>query len=96
MIVEIQVLPSPSGTDDEPYAHVHAGIEVITGSGVTYEVGPLGTSLEGEPEVVWPLVRRVHEACLADGADRVITVLKLAEGAGPGGPTMGSLVDRYR
>lgn len=96
MIVEVQVLPSPSGTDDEPYAHVHAAIEEVVRSGVAYEVGPLGTSLEGEPDVVWPLVRRVHEACLAAGADRVITVLKLAEGAGPGGPTMASLVDRYR
>lgn len=96
MIVEIQVLPSPSGTDDEPYAHVHAAIEVIARSGVTYEVGPLGTSLEGEPDVVWPLIRQVHEACLAAGADRVITVLKLAEGVRPDGPTMGSLVDRYR
>ncbi len=80
MIVEIQVLPTPAGTADDPHAHVEAAIAVIAGSGLTYEVGPLGTSLEGPPEQVWPLLRAVHEATLAAGASITISVIKVAEG----------------
>jgi uncharacterized protein YqgV (UPF0045/DUF77 family) len=93
MIVEIQCLPSPAGTPDDPHAHVEAAIAVIQGAGVSYEVGPLGTSLEGEPEVVWPLLRRVHEACLAAGAATTISVIKVAEGLPR---TMGDLTRKFR
>lgn len=96
MIVEIQVLPTPSGDETDRYAHVHAAIEVIESSGLAHEVGPLGTSVEGSPDDVWPLLRRVHEACLEAGATSSISVVKVAEHRGPGGPTMNSLTDRYR
>ncbi|HEV7756419.1 MAG TPA: thiamine-binding protein [Mycobacteriales bacterium] len=79
MIVEIQCLPTPAGTPDNPHAHVEAAIAVIQASGLTYEVGALGTTLEGEPDEVWPLLRRIHEACLAAGAEREISIVKLAE-----------------
>jgi uncharacterized protein YqgV (UPF0045/DUF77 family) len=39
----------------------------------------LGTTLEGEPDEVWPLLRQIHEACLAAGAEREITLVKVAE-----------------
>ena len=69
MIVELQVLPFPPGTDAVRYAHVEAAIAVIQASGFSYEVGPLGTSVEGEPDQLWPLIRAVHEATLISGAD---------------------------
>jgi uncharacterized protein YqgV (UPF0045/DUF77 family) len=97
VIAEIQCLPRPSGTPDDPYAHVHAAIERIETSGLTYEVGALGTTVEGEPDQVWPLLRDVHQACVTAGADSVITVIKVAESADADrGPTMAGLVDRYR
>lgn len=96
MIVEIQVLPTPSGTDTDRYAHVHAAIEVIERSGLTFEVGPLGTSIEGEPDQVWPLLRQVHEATLTAGATSSLAVIKLAEFRRDDAPTMTSLTDRYR
>ena len=80
MIVEIQVLPSPAGTADDPHAFVEAAIAVIQGSGLSHEVGPLGTSIEGSPEEIWPLLRAVHEATFAAGAQSTISVIKLAEG----------------
>ena len=79
MIVEIQCLPTPAGTPERRYAHISAAIAVIEQSGLTYEVGPLGTSIEGQPDDLWPLVRRVHEACLDAGAGSVISVVKFAE-----------------
>ncbi len=68
MIVEIECLPNPPGTAGNRYAHVEAAIAVIEQSGLNYQVGALGTTFEGPPDRVWPLVRAVHEACLAAGA----------------------------
>ncbi len=97
MIIEIQCLPRPTGTENDRYAHVHAAIELIEASGFTHEVGALGTTVEGEPDEVWPLLRRVHEACLSAGADSVVTVIKVAETAeAEAAPTIAGLTDRYR
>lgn len=88
MIAEIQCVAQPAGTPDDRYAHIDAAIAVLRGSGLRHEVGALGTTVEGEPEELWPLLRRVHEACLAAGADSVVSVVKLAQTA-PGGPPVG-------
>jgi uncharacterized protein YqgV (UPF0045/DUF77 family) len=94
MIVEIQCLPTPAGTDDRRYAHVEAAIAQIQRSGVRYEVGALGTTVEGDPDDIWPLLRSVHDACLDSGADSVITVIKIAEAHDP--VSMDALVADYR
>jgi uncharacterized protein YqgV (UPF0045/DUF77 family) len=96
MIVEIQCIPDPAGTADEPFARVHAAIEVIESSGLDYEVGPCGTSIEGPPDQLWPLLRAVHEATLVAGADHCISVIKVFEQTGSDRVTMTSLTDRYR
>ncbi len=96
VIAEIQCIPSPAGTPEVPYAHVHDAIEVIRRSGLAYEVGPVGTSIEGEPDQVWPLLRKVHETCLAAGATKCISVVKVFEQTDDDPATMASLTDRYR
>jgi len=97
MIVEIQVLPSPPGTPGNFYAHVDAAIAVIQASGLPYEVGALGTTIEGDPDALWPLMRRAHEACLAAGARGLVTVLKVEQAASTGDqPTIASLTGKFR
>lgn len=97
MIVEIQCLPRPSGSADDPYAHVKAAIAQIEAAPVRFEVGALGTTVEGPADELWPLLRRVHEATLAAGAASVISVIKVAEWADEGAaPTVDSLTDGYR
>ncbi len=96
MIVEIQCLANPPGTPAEPWAHIEAAIRVIQESGLRFEVSALGTTFEGEPDACWPVVRRVHEACLEAGARSVVTIIKVEQAAGEGGPTMGSLTARFR
>lgn len=98
MLVEIQVLPRPAGTDEHPYAHVSAAIAVIREAGVRHEVGALGTTFEAPPDRAWPLARAVHEACLAAGAASVVTVVKFAERAATAdrGLTIDALVGDYR
>ena len=95
MIVEIQCLPSPAGTPEDPHAHIEAAIAVIADSGVHYEVGPLGTTFEGEPDELWPLLRRVHEAVLDAGAGTAISIVKIAEGRGASARTMDSLTAKF-
>ena len=97
MIVEIQCLPTPAGTPDSPYRHVEAAIAVVAQAGLHFEVGALGTTVEGEPERLWPLLRRVHEACITAGAGSVITVIKLAQAAtDSAGPSMDALTGKFR
>ena len=97
MIAELQCLPRPGGTPDDPHAHVEAAIAVIGASGLTYEVGPLGTSIEGPSDQVWTVLRAAHEACLAAGADTAIAVIKVFEAADASNDrTMQSLVAKFR
>jgi uncharacterized protein YqgV (UPF0045/DUF77 family) len=96
MIAEIQVLPSPAGTDEKRFAHVDAAIEVIVASGLAYEVGALGTTVEGPPDEVWPLLQAVHEACLAAGASSAVTIIKVADGAGESGLSVSDLTSPWR
>lgn len=96
MIIEIQCVPAPSGTDEVPYAHVHTAVQVIRDSGLDFEVGPCGTSVEGDPDRLWPLLREVHEATLGAGATSCISIIKVFEQTGPDAATMTSLTDRYR
>jgi uncharacterized protein YqgV (UPF0045/DUF77 family) len=81
VIVEIECIPQPMGTPEDPYAHVDAAIRVIQASGLPYEVEALGTTVEGEPDAVWALLRRVHEASLEAGTDGIVTVIKVAQTA---------------
>jgi len=96
MIAELQVLPRPSGTDDDPHAFVEAAIAAIGASGVHHEVSALGTTLEGTPDEIWTVLRAAHEATLAVGATFTISVIKLAEGVDDGGPTMDRLTRKFR
>ena len=95
MIAEIQVLPTPVGTAEHPWAYVDAAIAVITRSGLTYEVGPLGTSVEGDPDAVWAILRCAHEATLTHGATGVVTVIKVLD-AGVDTTTMRDLIEPHR
>ncbi|GMU40790.1 MAG: hypothetical protein AMXMBFR23_16560 [Chloroflexota bacterium] len=97
MIVEIECLPTPPGTPEQPYKHVEAAIAAIERSGLAYEVDALGTTFEGDPALCWEVARRVHEACLEAGARSVVTVAKFAQHADPATqPTIASLTGKFR
>jgi uncharacterized protein YqgV (UPF0045/DUF77 family) len=78
VIAEIQVAPSPPGTDDNPHAYVEAAIAVLQRSGLRCEVGALGTTLEGDADAVWDTLRAAHEAMLIAGADGGLSHIKVA------------------
>jgi uncharacterized protein YqgV (UPF0045/DUF77 family) len=92
VIAEIQVAPSPPGTAEDPHAHVEAAIAVIAASGLRYEVGALGTTIEGEDDEVWRTLRAAHEAMLAAGATAGLSHVKIASVD----RTMESLTSKFR
>lgn len=95
--MEIECLANPPGTPENKYEHIEAAIAVIQRSGLAYEVDALGTTVEGEPDQVWALARQVHEACLAAGADSVVSVVKFAQSADRAtASTMASLTSKFR
>jgi uncharacterized protein YqgV (UPF0045/DUF77 family) len=95
--MEIECLANPPGTPEDRYRHIEAAIAVIERSGLSYEVDALGTTIEGEPDQLWPLLREVHEACLEAGADSLVTVVKIAQtSARLPQPTMASLTGKFR
>lgn len=97
MIMEIECLANPPGVLDDRYRHIEAAIAVIQRSGLPYEVDALGTTIEGEPDELWPLLRAVHEACLEAGADSVVTVVKVAQTSSRLPPaTMAGLTGKFR
>lgn len=79
MLINVHVGPTPIGDERGPYEHVEAAIRVIEASGLEYEVGALGTTIQGTAEQLWPLMRDLHEACLTSGADKVMTHLRIFE-----------------
>jgi len=96
IMAEIQVIPRPAGTADDRYKHVDAAIALIQASGLRYEVHGMGTVIEGPPEKVWPLLQAVHQATLASGAERTLSIIKVSGAAEPGGPRMEDLVRKFR
>ena len=97
MIVEIECLANPPGTPDDRYRHIEAAIAVIQSSGLKFEVDALGSTVEGEPDELWALLRRVREACLEAGADSLVSVIKVAQAREPARQsTMASLTGKFR
>ncbi len=89
--VSVQVLP----LTEDALPIVDRAIQVIQASGVKYEVGPLETTLEGEDlDELLAVARAAHRACLAAGADRVVTIIKIAEARE--GTSIAGKVGKYR
>ncbi len=79
MLIHVHVGPTPLGDERGTYAHVEAAIRLVEQSGLEYEVGALGTTVQGPAEQLWPLMRELHESCLASGADHVMTHFRILE-----------------
>ena len=69
-------------TDGAPGPHVRAAIEAVTGAGLTADIGPFGTTVDGPEPETFEAVRALLAAAFAHGATRVsVQVTGLAGGA---------------
>jgi len=73
--VALQVLPS--GGEKGSYELVDEAIACIQRSGLTYQVCPFETVIEGTYDDVMDVVKQAQEACLAAGAEKLMVYMKL-------------------
>ena len=90
--LSLQVLPVVP--DSEIYYVVDQVIEMISQTGLEYVVGPFETSIEGELDELLDIVKRAQSICIAHGAERVVSIVKIdykEEGV-----TINEKVSKYR
>ena len=73
--VSVQVLPLV----EDVYPIVDRAIEVISSSGVKFEVGPMETVMEGPLDELMEIAKAAHLACFHAGAERVVTIIKVGD-----------------
>ncbi len=87
-----QVIPKVE--ESRIYEVVDEAIKVVQNSGLVYEVGPMETTLEGEPDQIWEVIKQAMEACVQAGASRVMTNVKIDYV--PQGSTIEEKMGKYR
>jgi len=76
MIAQLSVYPVGEGTSLGRF--VRKGVAVIEGSGYTYEIGGMSTTVEvPDLNALFDLVKEIHAAHVAEGARRVVIDLKV-------------------
>jgi uncharacterized protein YqgV (UPF0045/DUF77 family) len=74
--MDIQILPTVEGGEKEKYAVIDKVIEHIISTGLKYEVGALGTTVEGEFSDLVEILEKAQDICFNEGAERVCTIAK--------------------
>lgn len=91
-LVSIQVLPkTPNGESLIPF--VDRAISMIDQSGVSYRVGPLETTMEGELHQLLEIVGKINEEMVNQGCPQVMSQVKIYYC--PEGIRMGALTKKY-
>src|SRR5689334_20393939 len=74
--IAFQVLPqAPAGTNI--IAIIDKVIALVKKSGVTYEVGPMETTMEGELSELLAIVEKAQKLAIKSGATQVFTNVKI-------------------
>jgi uncharacterized protein (TIGR00106 family) len=81
VLLEFAMYPIDRG--ESLSAHVARSLDIIDGSGLAYQLTPMGTILEGEWDEVMAVVTRCFEAMRADSS-RVEVALKVDYREGTG------------
>ncbi|MEG9299032.1 thiamine-binding protein [Mangrovibacillus sp. Mu-81] len=92
-LVSIQIIPkTKNGEDVIPY--VDEAISIIQDSGIKYEVHPLETTMEGNLEHLFDIIRRMNERMIEMGSKNVISQIKVLYQ--PDGIHMDDLTGKYK
>jgi uncharacterized protein (TIGR00106 family) len=75
-VVEVSITPLGTGTPSVS-AYVAECLKIIRESGLSHQLTPMGTVIEGDLDEILRVVRRMHEAPFAAGVMRVSTLLKI-------------------
>lgn len=75
MLAELEVIPI--GTGSPSLSSILAQVaKLIDQSGLDYQVGPMGTTVEGEWDRIMTLARQCHQAVL-QSSSRVMTTIRI-------------------
>jgi uncharacterized protein (TIGR00106 family) len=75
-IVEVSIVPVGTGSTGVS-SYVRAAVEVVKSSGLSYEVTPMGTCLQGDWDPVFAAIKAMHEKLAALGCSRLVTTIKV-------------------
>jgi uncharacterized protein YqgV (UPF0045/DUF77 family) len=91
-MMNIQIIPKVADLDDL-YPAVEAAIAIVESSGLTYEVGGLGTTVEGDFATLVAMAQRMNEVVIEEGAQSVISQIRFYLGTEP--ISMDSLTSKF-
>ncbi len=75
-IVDISIVPI--GTKNTSVSEfVRKSIKLIKKSGLKYQVGAMGTTIEGDLSDIFELILQIHKAQIKMGAKRLLTTVKI-------------------
>jgi uncharacterized protein (TIGR00106 family) len=67
---------APEDHWDHMSSYVAHAVRILKASGLEYELGPMGTSVEGEPEAIFSVLQQMHMAMRKE-SKRVSTLIKI-------------------
>jgi uncharacterized protein (TIGR00106 family) len=91
VLAEFSVTPVADGPI-KPF--IDSAIQQIEKSGLKHEVGPLGTTVQGDLDQVLFAIKQAHTAVLDQGVERVVTEIRIDEKKG--GLSMEEEIEGYR
>ncbi|MHB0915713.1 MAG: MTH1187 family thiamine-binding protein [Thermoleophilia bacterium] len=74
VVAEFSVIPI---TDGSLRRYVQVALDEVGKAGLRYEIGAMGTTVEGELDQVLAAVAAAHRAVRAAGAGRVVTSVRI-------------------
>ena len=80
VLLQLTMIPLDKGSHFGPY--VARVLDIIDQSGLTYELNPMGTVIEGDYDAVMAVVKRCFEALEKD-SDRISMTMKIDYKKGP-------------
>ena len=81
-LMNIQIIPKVKSPEDL-YPAVDAAIAIVQGSGLPYEVGALGTTVEGDFDALVAIAKEMNEEMIRRGCTSVISQIRFYLGAEP-------------
>jgi uncharacterized protein (TIGR00106 family) len=91
VVAEFSVTPL---VDKEIKPYVDAAVEEVKKAGLKYEVDAMGTTMEGDLDTIFTVVKKAHEKVKAESHGRVMTEIRIDDK--PEGVTIDSELEGYR
>ena len=77
-VAEVTVVPLGTATPSLS-AYVARVLKILEDSGLPYQLTPMGTIIQGDPQEIMEVVLKMHNSLFSQGIQRVVTTLKIDE-----------------